>query len=89
MTRRIKTFGKEGQIKKAVNEVAEAARIGIPLDTQVRYASPKRFQTLTADLNDQMATTLVDVCARNRKMELAETLFDDLFGNISSNNVSV
>ena len=35
-----------------------------------------------AHLDDQLATTLVDVCARNRKMELAETLFDDLFRNL-------
>eukprot|EP00210_Caulerpa_lentillifera_P007188 g6878.t1 len=27
-----------------------------------------------------MATALIDVCVRNKKLELAETLFDDLFG---------
>ena len=42
VTRRLKMFGKEGQIKKAVNEVAEAARIGIPLDTQVIFEPPKK-----------------------------------------------
>lgn len=39
VTRRIKDLGSKGKIKLAVNEVAQAARLGISLDTQVEYDS--------------------------------------------------
>ena len=38
VTRRVKALGTRGQVKKAVNEVAEAAKLGIPIDTQVSDA---------------------------------------------------
>ena len=83
VTRKIKQLGETGRAREAVSELAQMARIGECTGRQALYraqgvgsrASPAGVQPDT-----QAGTALLHACVRSGKIDMAQSVFNELFG---------